>query len=236
MWGFFDRELTSKDYREMADEICRPQINKLAFIYFMYSVVSGFASYFIGGIASFAVDIPFSFSFINIAKKTFLGIKVKEDDLSFGYKNYVRALLINLLSGLYVFLWFLIPIVGPFIAIGKSFSYFLAPYIAIDNPEMGYDECITRSKEYMEGHRMELFYLSISYIGWFILSIFTFGILLFWIQPKMQQAHFLFYLKVSGIGACYVDEMNESYDKDDEIIDIDEISETEDIDDTPCKF
>ena len=52
----------------------------------------------------------------------------------------------------------------------------------------------------MDGNKWQLFWLGMSYLGWVILCTFTFGILYLWVAPKMQQASFLFYLKVSGIG------------------------------------
>ena len=76
----------------------------------------------------------------------------------------------------------------------------MATFIALDNPSMGYNECIRRSREMMDGHKWELFCLIFSYIGWMILCVLTLGILYFWVAPRMQQAQFLFYLKVSGIG------------------------------------
>ena len=45
----------------------------------------------------------------------------------------------------------------------------------------------------MKGHKGKLFLLDLSYIGWLILSCFTFGILLLWVQPKMEAAHAHFY-------------------------------------------
>ena len=39
-----------------------------------------------------------------------------------------------------------------------------------------------------------------SYIGWILLCSLTFGILSLWVIPRMNQASYLFYLKVSGLG------------------------------------
>ena len=40
---------------------------------------------------------------------------------------------------------------------------------------------------------MDLFLLHLSYIGWYILSIFTLGILLLWVIPKVMVAQTLMF-------------------------------------------
>ena len=207
MKEFFAGNPVSRDYRHMAHRLCQPQMSKLVLIYFLYFLIIGagtvIGTLIIPAVGSLIVSVctcAFVFSLINIAKNVYLGIQVQTNDLFFGFNHFVRALCINLLVGLYSFLWGLIPIVGPFIAMVKYYSYSMSTYIALDNPEMGYNDCITRSREMMNGNKWQLFCLEFSYIGWAILCSFTFGILYFWVAPRMQQAQFLFYLKVSGIG------------------------------------
>ena len=203
MKQFFEGNPVSRDYRALASKLCQPQIGKLALIYFLYALITAVVGAIIpvvGGLLVALGTCAFAFSFINIAKNVYLGIKVKTGDLFSGFNDFGRAVLISLLMSLYLCLWSLIPIVGPFIALVKGFSYSLAPYIAIDNPNMGYNDCITRSREIMDGNKWQLFCIQFSYIGWLLLSLLTFGILLFWVQPRMEQANFLFYLKVTGIG------------------------------------
>ena len=213
MKEFFAGNPVSRDYRHLAHRLCQPQMNKLALIYFLYTLIvsvgSAIAGVVLAGVGSALISLctgAFVFSLINISKNVYLGIQVKTNDLFYGFNHFVRALCINLLSGLYVVLWSLIPIVGPFIGMVKAYSYAMAAYIALDNPDMGYNDCITRSRELMNGNKWQLFCLGLSYIGWYILSCFTFGILSFWINPRMNQAYFLFYLKVSGIGYAVEEE------------------------------
>ena len=49
----------------------------------------------------------------------------------------------------------------------------------------------------MDGHKMDLFLLILSFIGWFLLSILTLGIGLLWLIPYMYTsiAHFYEQLK-----------------------------------------
>ena len=76
-------------------------------------------------------------------------------------------------------------------AITKSFYYQLAYLVAVENPDI-------KSEELMQGNRAKLFYLQLSFIGWAILSAFTFGIGILWLAPYMQFAVITFYKYVSG--------------------------------------
>ena len=69
----------------------------------------------------------------------------------------------------------------------------MATYICLDDPEMGYNDCSTRSREMMNGNKWRLFCLDLSFIGWSLLSIFTFGILMLWVTPVMQASRAAFY-------------------------------------------
>lgn len=50
----------------------------------------------------------------------------------------------------------------------------------------------------MQGHKMELFMLHLSYIGWFLLGIITFGIALLYIMPYVEVAVTNFYIELRG--------------------------------------
>lgn len=104
--------------------------------------------------------------------------------------KYSRFLEISFMKALYTFLWTLLFIIP---GIVKSYAYAMTYYIAADHPEFSSEECIHQSRMMMKGHKGKLFLLDLSYIGWLILSCFTFGILLLWVQPKMEAAHAHFY-------------------------------------------
>ena len=80
-------------------------------------------------------------------------------------------------------LWGLVPIVGWI----HILLYAAVPYIMLENPELGYKETINKSMEIMKGHRWEMIVLYLSFIGWLLLSVFTFGILdIVFTVPYMQ--------------------------------------------------
>lgn len=134
-----------------------------------------------------------------------------------GFYTIGRALAVNFLSALFVFLWGLIGmavyvgfvflaylthsvtliLVGALIMlvwmVAISYRYRLAVYFLLDHPEMGALEAIGHSRSAMRGNIMELFIQDLSFLGWLILSPFTLGILSLWIGPYMGAANANFY-------------------------------------------
>ena len=91
---------------------------------------------------------------------------------------------ISVLKNIYLALWsclFFIP------GLVKSYSYMLTEYIALMNPDMSANECITESRRLMNGHKMNMFILDLSFIGWAILCVFTFGIGSLFLTPYIAQ-------------------------------------------------
>lgn len=101
----------------------------------------------------------------------------------------------QLLRGIYVFLWTLLFVIPGIMA---SYSYAMTPYILLENPGMGANEAIARSKALMRGNRMRLFCLQFSFVGWYILSMFTLGIGLIWLRPYVEAAQAAFYREITG--------------------------------------
>ena len=104
--------------------------------------------------------------------------------------RYTRVFCALFLVNLFTFLWALLLIIP---GIMKAFSYALTPYILLDEPELTARQAITRSCEIMQGRRWKLFCLSLSFIGWGILSLLTFGIGFLWLAPYMNASIAAFY-------------------------------------------
>ena len=62
----------------------------------------------------------------------------------------------------------------------------MSMHILAENKGMGALDCINESKEMTNGHKWELFVLSLSFIGWGFLCSITFGIALIWVLPYMN--------------------------------------------------
>lgn len=104
--------------------------------------------------------------------------------------RYTRVLCALFLVRLFTFLWTLLLIIP---GIMKAFSYALTPYILLDEPELTARQAIARSCEIMQGRRWKLFCLSLSFIGWGILCVLTFGIGFLWLVPYMNASIAAFY-------------------------------------------
>ena len=111
-------------------------------------------------------------------------------DLFSQFHRFKQGFLMNLLRGLYVFLWTLLFIIP---GIVKGYSYAMTPFIMADNPEMTAKEAITASTELMDGHKGDLFMLGLTFIGWDILATLTLGIGHLWLNPYKNAAYAAFY-------------------------------------------
>jgi len=79
-------------------------------------------------------------------------------------------LLMFLWTLLLTFLWALIPIAGPVLAVIAAFRYSQCYLIAQDHPELSPIDCVKESARIMKGNKMKYFCLNLSFIGWFLLA------------------------------------------------------------------
>ena len=93
--------------------------------------------------------------------------------------------------------WVIVLIPALISAFVKSLSYSMTPFILYDNTEMG-TKAIDLSMKMMKGHKMELFILYLTFIGWGILCIFTLGIGYFWLVPYINASLAGFYEEVKA--------------------------------------
>lgn len=109
------------------------------------------------------------------------------------FKGYWKNVWACFLMVLFIFLWSLLLLIPGII---KGYAYILTPYILKDNPELSANQAINLSQKMMKGHKFDLFYLMLSFIGWGILGIFTLGIGYLWLMPYMYAAFAAFYQDV----------------------------------------
>ncbi len=121
---------------------------------------------------------------------------VRELVSSFGGGNYLRTVKIMFLMNLFTGLWTMLFIIPGII---KSYEYRMIPYIIMENPELSSKEVFARSKQLMDGNKWSTFLLDLSFIGWWILAIFTCGLLgIFWVSPYQAMADAALYRELSG--------------------------------------
>ena len=75
----------------------------------------------------------------------------------------------------------------------KTYSYSLTSFILNDEPTLTAKEIVNKSETLMEGNKWRYFYLSLSFIGWILLSTFTFGIGYLLILPYIDITSLKFY-------------------------------------------
>lgn len=89
-------------------------------------------------------------------------------------------------------------LIGTILMFTNSLYYVLAIFVKTDNPNMTCKEAVLMSKKLMLGHRLEYFILSLSFIGWIIVSMITCGIALFYVSPYMTTTFATFYIELSS--------------------------------------
>lgn len=123
------------------------------------------------------------------------GEKMEIGDLFKGFtEDFLQTFLLGFLGNLMLGLWNLIPIVG----IVKTYAYSMMYFVKADHPEYSWNECITESRQIMNGHKMDLFLLHLSFIGWAILGELACGVGLLWVSAYIEAATAQFYLEITG--------------------------------------
>ena len=135
---------------------------------------------------------PLSIGVCNTFRKLFVfgNTDCVKNLLTQSFNGYLRNVLGMLLVYVFVFLWSLLLIIP---GIVKVFSYAMTPYILKDYPEISVNKAIDMSRAMMTGRKFDLFYLHLSFIGWWILSILTFGIGFIWLIPYVLTSQAAFY-------------------------------------------
>lgn len=121
--------------------------------------------------------------------------RLANNSFSLAFGNWLHVVWGMILSTIYIFLWTLLLIIPGII---KSYSYALTPYILVEHPEMSANEAIEESMRLMDGHKFDLFYLQLSFIGWAILSILSLGLGVFWLIPYQMTAQAAFYRDIKN--------------------------------------
>ena len=123
------------------------------------------------------------------------GAEAEFADLFTGFRRFYDALIMNVVSILMVFLGMLLFVV-PGIILG--YAYAMAPYILAENPEITGTEALRLSRQMMKGHKWELFWLELTFIGWSILAAFTLGLGNLALEPYKGISKASFYRDVQA--------------------------------------
>lgn len=116
-------------------------------------------------------------------------------DLFSQFNIFLKTLALNLLVTLISVLGFIFLII-PGIVI--AYMYSQSFYILVENPEMDVTDCMAASRKLMVGHKWELFYLHLTFIGWLLVGALTFGIAYLWINPYFDLTCTNYYLSIKS--------------------------------------
>lgn len=140
----------------------------------------------VGLAVSIIVTPAFALSTIRIYLMVVRGGTPEVKNCFDGFDDFFSAFKVTFLVGIYTFLWSLLFIIP---GIVKGYSYSMAMYVLADNKGKSARECIAESKAMMEGHKMELFVLDLSFIGWYLLCCLTCGLASLYVVPLLNATH-----------------------------------------------
>ncbi len=125
-----------------------------------------------------------------------------------------RVLLYQIITSVLTALWSLLLVIPGIVA---SYRYRQGLYILLDHPEMSVPDCIRASKHMMKGHKLELFWIDMSFLGWtmgqsFCLTAMTYALgaetlvptllvlpMSGFIRMYMEFTQFLYYEHLHGV-------------------------------------
>ncbi len=195
---------TRAELKAMAKEQIRGNIGILFVIALIIGLISGAAgailAFIPGGslIASIIITPAFTISLLRVYQNLVLARKPQVGDAFSGFDDFWTAFKAQLLVAVFTFLWSLLFVIPGII---KTFSYSQTMLVVAENKGISAREALNRSKAMMEGHKMDLFVLGLSFIGWALLCGITFGIAYIWVGPYMQATLVNFYNDVKPVEA-----------------------------------
>lgn len=147
----------------------------------------------INGVAnslSFLVYGPLRYGYIK-----YLCTQAREGRANFklifdGFNRYATTLAAGILKICIICVGiFLLIVPGVIAALGLSMTF----YIMVDEPDISPVKALRKSWEMTNGYKAELFVFYIEFIGWWIVSVLTCGIGMFFLTPYIQTAQIYFY-------------------------------------------
>ncbi len=147
----------------------------------------------VGQFVSHITGVAFTLGFVLVFLRVAKGEPFSFDDAFYGFSDLWTAFKAQFMMGFFIMLWSLLLVIPGII---KGIAYSMTWYILAENKGMPVLEAITRSRKMMDGHKMELFILCLSFIGWYLLVVVTAGIASIWVLPYFHATLANFYLSV----------------------------------------
>ena len=206
-----------KQLKAQAKEQIKGKIGVLIAVTLVIGAITAAASFLanlipgVGLAVSIIVTPAFALSTIRIYLMVVRGGTPEVKNCFDGFDDFFSAFKVTLLAGIYTFLWSLLFIIP---GIVKGYSYSMAMYVLADNKGKSARECIAESKAMMEGHKMELFVLDLSFIGWYLLCSLTCGLAALYVVPLLNATHANVYETIKPVVAVPFEEVTEEVAED----------------------
>lgn len=160
-------------------------------------VTSSFVITFLGILIPIIILISFLFFIfvinpLTVGKKRYF-VESIEDTSSIGTmfkifkdENYMNIVKIMFLMDVKLFLWTLCFIVP---GIVKTYEYYMVPFLLAQDSSLSTSDVFDRSKAMTDNNKFNIFVLELSFLGWYILCAFTFGIGYLFLAPYREATY-----------------------------------------------
>ena len=184
----------AKELRAAAWEKKKGRWGMLALVFFIYSLImaacAALSYVVVGAVAVLLLSGPLMLGFTMVCLAVSRRQGASLSKLFEGFSRFGDSLVLFLLMDIFIFLWSLLLVIPGII---KMYSYSMSWFVLHDRPDLTGNEARKRSMYLMRGHKWRLFCLDFSFIGWYLLSALTLGILAFWVTPYHMTARAEFY-------------------------------------------
>ena len=117
-------------------------------------------------------------------------------------QGLATSIIAHLIREILVFLYMLLLIVPGVI---KALSYSMVTYIIADDPGIKPWDALKKSEVMLEGHKMRLFILLVSFFWWYLLGMLTLGIAFIYVIPYVALSITNFYVELRGKKKVIID-------------------------------
>lgn len=127
-----------------------------------------------------AVSLLLGTSMTMIYLKGYRGENVETTQLFSCFKDWktIKRVVLGLAwMNLWIFLWALIPIVGPIFALVRAYEYRLTPYILVTEPDVSITDAIKASSARTQGYKLQMWLADIVYVLLFFVATLLLGLL-----------------------------------------------------------
>lgn len=122
--------------------------------------------------------------------------ELKNAAVGFTDSDLAGSIMLGMFTQIFIVLGFIVFVIPGVIL---SYSYSMVYFIKRDHPELGWRACQEESRRMMNGYRMKLFTLDLSFIGWYIVGALVFGIGTLWVNAYHMTARAEFYEDIKDV-------------------------------------